>query len=517
MSKLTIRETLALPAFEAVATRVLTEEAHLERKVDWVHASELVDIDRYLRGGELLLTAGLGFGTSEHEQRGYIRRIVAAGAAALVVEEAGRAFDTLPRAIIDQARRSDLPLIGLSGEVRFASVSAQAHEELIRREDRRREREREVESAFTQLLVDGADHFAIIQLLEEITECPVVLENFVRHVVVYRSSTRYGEDVVEAWEPHSRSEHTEGEGCVVRPVLTRGKPWGWLHVLRKGSAGDSLIEFAADRAATAIAIALLSERTLRAHREQRSAALVTRLLLGDLGGEAFVERARRLGFDLSNGPLIVLVLNSADQSLTDTVTEFPFILAGMGEYLLAVLPEREFGRDAVRKLIETVGQGGGVSRAVGADRLPNAVEQAQSAAAVARGQGVTGVLHFDELGIERVLVLLGQGPELANFVEDELGPVLNWDASSANPLMPTLRAFLEADGNKSDAAEALFVQRRTLYNRLDRISALLGRSIDEVDTRQRIHLAVKGLDLLRSAPGSASGSAPGGRIGTRPH
>ena len=66
------------------------------------------------------------------------------------------------------------------------------------------------------------------------------------------------------------------------------------------------------------------------------------------------------------------------------------------------------------------------------------------------------------------------GPELASYVQDELGPLLAVDAKTHNPLLPTLREYLAMGGNKTEAAQRLFVQRRTLYHRLDRISAILG-------------------------------------------
>jgi purine catabolism regulator len=62
--------------------------------------------------------------------------------------------------------------------------------------------------------------------------------------------------------------------------------------------------------------------------------------------------------------------------------------------------------------------------------------------------------------------------------------------------LPTLRTYLACDGNKSQAAQELFVQRRTLYYRLDRITGLLGRSLDDPDTRQALVFAVRGHDLL---------------------
>jgi purine catabolism regulator len=116
---------------------------------------------------------------------------------------------------------------------------------------------------------------------------------------------------------------------------------------------------------------------------------------------------------------------------------------------------------------------------------------------VAAARPDKAVHRFDDLGVLRLLASLAGGPELARYIEDELGAVLKHDAKSANPLLPTLRTYLACDGNKSQTANELFVQRRTLYYRLDRITHLLGRSLDDPDTRQALVFAVRGHDLLQ--------------------
>jgi purine catabolism regulator len=116
-------------------------------------------------------------------------------------------------------------------------------------------------------------------------------------------------------------------------------------------------------------------------------------------------------------------------------------------------------------------------------------------------------LRFDELGVERLLVALAPGPELASYVQDELGPLLAVDAKTQNPLLPTLKEYLAVGGNKTEAAQRLFVQRRTLYHRLDRISAILGRSLEDPTTQQSLLLAVRALDLLDGKAGSPRGTA----------
>jgi purine catabolism regulator len=59
---MTVEAALRLEVFSRVAMKVYAGEESLDRMVRWVHPTEIPDIARFLRGGEMLLTAGLGIG-----------------------------------------------------------------------------------------------------------------------------------------------------------------------------------------------------------------------------------------------------------------------------------------------------------------------------------------------------------------------------------------------------------------------------------------------------------------------
>ncbi|MFB6679415.1 PucR family transcriptional regulator [Streptomyces sp. NPDC056390] len=498
----TLAQALRLEAFQDADARLLTGEAKLDHEVRWVHSSEIPDVSRFLSGGELLLTAGLGMGATAAQQRIYVREVHAAGAVALVIEESGRMFDRIPQAVVEEATVCGLPVIALGTEVPFAAVSAQVHEVLTGIRVRALTQERKIESTFNALLLAGGDYLSIMRELARLTSAAVILEN-VAHQVVASAGT-VGDDLGE-FARHADDPHESTDTCIRCPVLMRGQTWGWLHALSPRAVTLHSPTFAAERAATAVAISLLSDHTRDARDNQRSTALITRLVLGDLTGPEFVDRAAGLGCRLGREDLVVIVLNKEpgqDHRVVDTgrATRQAAIQADMGDYRMVITSSGAWKGGAAVDPEHTV-RGGGISRSVEAAMLPTALTQARSAAAVARSLAVPRVVRFDDLGVERLLVALAQGPELASYVQDELGPILARDTQSATPLLPTLRAYLESDGNKSDAAAHLHIQRRTLYNRLDRISALLGRSLEDAATRQALFLATKSLDLLEGSPG----------------
>jgi purine catabolism regulator len=527
---LTVEAVLQLEIFRRAGAEVLAGKRNLHRSVRWVHAGEIPDISRFLSGGELLLTAGLGIGDSEGAQRDYVRRICSAKAAVLVVELAGRAFAVMPDAVTDEAEKLGFPLVGLKEEIPFAEVSAQVHELLVELRIQELTAEEAVSQAFMNLLLQGADYFSLTGELARRVGHPIVLEDKAHQVLAYVGRTPEADAIMAEWGTHSRVLHelqplsprghrpipavrartaAEFAECARRPVVLRGECWGWLHVLHGAAELAGSDVYSLDRAAAALAITLVSERESGARAAQRQGALVNRLMLGDLSGEDFVKKALALGRDLRGRGLVVVVAGKeaadggafGEQGLSTVLREarIPAVVADIGDQALAVAGLPSGGSDGA--VADTLRTGravrAGISRVVDAAQLYAAVQQARKAGAAAATRPEPSVLRFDDLGVLRLLVALAQGPELAGYVEDELGSLLRHDASSANRLLPTLRAYLECDGNKSQAADALYVQRRTLYYRLERLNRLLGASLDDPDVRQRLLLAIRGLDLLQ--------------------
>lgn len=513
---MTVEAALQLEVFERVPLKVYAGHENLDRVIRWVHPTEIPDIASFLTGGEMLLTAGLGIGHTAAEQQSYIARLADAGAAVLIIELSGRAFDTMPAPLVDAARDRGLPVVGLAGELPFVEVSAQVHESIVDQRVLDLSAYERLNATFMQLLLAGRDPVGFTEALADEVGHPVVLEDATHQIVAYSANSPEGDEVLSHWEQHSRVEHEtssdsgaagEAPNCTRRAVVLRGERWGWLHVLHGGTAVVGTAGYAVDRATDGIAIALLGARESGARSAQRQNALVSRLLLGDIDGEAFVARALRLGRDLRDRALVVVsVLRESPAGATsdDAMEELcrtmrvPAVVADLGEHTLAIMGlSRTSSERKIVDRLRALDIRAGVSRPVSAGQLSTAVEQARSAASVAAAKPDKEVHRFDDLGVLRLLASLAGGPELARYIEDELGAILKHDATASNPLLPTLRTYLACDGNKSQAAQQLFVQRRTLYYRLERITNLLERSLDDPDTRQALVFAVRGHDLLQ--------------------
>lgn len=518
---LSVAAALQLEVFSRTQFEVFAGTENLGRDIRWVHPVEIADIGKFLSGGELLLTAGLGIGRTPTAQRTYIQDVSAAGAAALIIELSGRAFTTMPKPLIEEAQRLGFPLIGLAGEVPFVEVSAQVHELIADARNADLEAFEAVNTDFMKILLASGSPVSITEALAHRVGCPVALESGDHELIAYAGGTAETDEVIRNWGLHARVAHRPSDEhrthsfvsggadqdlCTRRSIILRGEVGGWLHTFLGNAVLTTVQAYAIERGADSIAIAMIGDRERGVRAAQHQGSLINRLLRGDISGQQFVDRSLRIGRDLRGRPLAVVIVAKEPDSTGDDDSKLekalkplktPSVVADIGDVVVGVVGlNPQMTIKGLVKRLEPFSMRCGVSRKVDTDHLPDAIRQARSAAAIAASRDQSSVLAFDSLGLRRLLFALAEGPELSNFVQDELGPILEHDAREANALMPTLRAIIETDGNKSRAAAALYVQRRTLYYRLERLNALLGRSIEDAEVRSGLVVAIQALDFL---------------------
>src|SRR5688500_5865966 len=159
----TLGDLLALPAVQNARPEIAGSRENVDgRAVRWVHTSEIHDIAPLLKGGEALLTTGLGLVALPAEaHRAYVAALARVGVAALLLE-LGRSFPTAPPALLDEAARVGLPVILLHGVVPFIEVTEQAHAAIL---DQEVTALREVAEQRTRLLQAMAESPGVVGLV----------------------------------------------------------------------------------------------------------------------------------------------------------------------------------------------------------------------------------------------------------------------------------------------------------------------------------------------------------------
>ncbi len=254
----TVREVIALDPVRVGAPRLVAGESGLDRPVRWVHSAEVPDIATLLRGGELVLTTGIGLPADDAGVRAFVNDLAEVGVAGLVVELGRRYTASVPRVMAAAAQKAGMPLIELRRPTPFVRITEAVHSLIVDAQLAELRATEEIHQRFTELSVEGAEPAEVVHQAAQLAGCPVVLENLARQVLAYDAAGDRAELLLDGWEQHSRrvkAQPTTGRsgydadtGWLVTPVGARGQDWGRL--LLRWPASGTAQDFTAARDAS---------------------------------------------------------------------------------------------------------------------------------------------------------------------------------------------------------------------------------------------------------------------------
>ena len=237
--------------------------------------------------------------------------------------------------------------------------------------------------------------------------------------------------------------------------------------------------------ATTVAVLLASERSL-AEAELRSRGEFLHALLSGTAEESSLNRrARAIGLDLRAVTAVAVVdarpVGSAAAAAFAgrAVTELRGWLAAHGDQLVLLLPTSlERAREVLAPATGTGGAAPTIGLAAstgGPDGVRTAHEEARQTAALLLALDRAGTCAAsEELGLYRSLFSRAGRGELATFVRSTIGPLLDYDTARQRDLTPTLETYLEQARHHARTCEVLHIHPNTLYQRLDRVTEVLG-------------------------------------------
>ena len=531
---LTLADVLELPVVRRALPEVIAGGDGLDRRLRWAHVIEMADPSDLLKGGELVLTTGIGAGARERDQARWIASVIEQGAAAVAVELGSTWRERIPEAVVRACTQAGVPLVAFRRAVRFIDITEAVHAAVLNSQFELLRRGEEIHRRFTELILHGRGVPEILAELAAAVGNPVVLED-AGHELVYYVCGPSGDDVaLAAWTDLHRAEARgeAPEGALQVDVRLMDSSWGRLLALAVDEPLDDFDRVATERAALAVAIDLLGQQHEEHLRARSRGAFLSDLADGRVDQADARRRAEALGLSHGHpgrGELLPLAASwrgprsrrgeelswtrlSGELRTALSSTGFGVLLGPRDVDLLVLLSLG--GRSYDEALAEHVAglfhgvlerRGAGIEVAALAIGAPAETGAAagQGLRRVRRSAGAATALPprrwYDARrpGVTDLLHDLRDAPELDAFVDEQLGPLLAAGSARHRALLETLEAYLAAGGRKAQAARALHLERQSLYLRLRRIEELLGVSLDDEDVVLGLHLAVRALAFRR--------------------
>ena len=526
--------------------QVLSGADRLDAGIRWVHVAEVRDVGELLQGGELILSTGLAMRGPGSDPVGYLTELVAAGAAGLVVE-LGAQLPRVPDQVVEAARSAGFPLVALNRQVRFVEVTEEVHRRIVAEQLEQVEHAREVHETFTRLSLESADPATIVATTAALCGSSVVLEDLARHVVAFESRGRPAAGLLAGWERRSRAAPlldstgiTGPEGWVTAAVGLPGDRWGRL-VVPDPQLNQGRLSIVLERAAQALELGRMVERDRFSLALQAQGGLLADLAAGGVPDEASaLARATSLGLARAAAYVAVVAVparptgtpRTADAHRSRALVEqlVRALKTSRLDGLVGTVADRRVG------LLLAVRGPGDVERALDAlvQRLPDdgTVLGAgpPSASLLTAGVGMRQAAHVAEVAttiartdgrrwfrasdvrLTGLLALLHDDPRLQSFVEAELGPLLEHEATVGAGMLDLLRQYVAAGGNKTRLAASTHRSRPALYKKLARLEHILGVDLDEPSSLMSLGVAVTAYDLHGRADGQVTGQVTNQRF-----
>lgn len=99
------------------------------------------------------------------------------------------------------------------------------------------------------------------------------------------------------------------------------------------------------------------------------------------------------------------------------------------------------------------------------------------------------LLHFDEMGIFRLLYSVEDAALLGEMRDGPLQPLIEYDQKHSSNYLETLELYLKYNGSIQAVAEAMFTHRNTVIYRITNIKKMLGTELESTEERLMYQMA----------------------------
>lgn len=531
-------------------------EGRIITKVNIMADYEIVD---WVGEGELLLTTVLALGDDESFSSNLVETLYDKGLAGLAIRVGGSKRD-IDKHLIESADRLGFPLIELDSTLPLSDIINALSSHISNRQAALITKLERTHKNLMDIVLNGGGMKEIAKMIYHATGNPVMLKDNIFGIwegedggegsqllvsnllpIVYReewTNNLFNKNIKEAFES---TDNINGKvlNRVTVPILAANNIYGYILLWAANKPIESIDVRTLETASTVMALEITKRMSVYQVESRYKMEFLENLLSRDSSMQNLaLERGSFFGWDQQDGYIVMIVsiessepVKKGKEMTTDVFNYYKNSMVNEIEAIVKAEKEKALigeKSDSIILLLgadenSTVNQINEKSMRIG-DKIIRALDakfyktkaivgigryyentrelwKSYQEARKAISLGVmdtagSRVIHFEKLGIYKLLSHEGLENELQLFYKSTIYPLVEYDKKRNTDFIPTLRAYFETDGNLKKMADILFTHYNTILYRLQRIQKIAGIDLKSAGDRLNMEIGLKILNIF---------------------
>ncbi|MET3505413.1 PucR family transcriptional regulator [Halalkalibacter oceani] len=521
-----------------------------ERIVQHVAVMEVPDTIRWLKGNDFLLSSLFSVKDDPEALEQLVPQLIEKNCAGLAIKTYHALEEGIPAIILEQANAYQFPIIEIKNEVSYLDIMTPLMAGILTNNSPRSEQVEDYYKWVSELAFNGESLDIILDTLKKIMTNHVTLESEIPFIkynhddLIASFSREQRNEFLKARRPIKTKRELNGKkvNCIVAPLILNQEINGFLTCWETESELTSFHLILLERVIPLIALEFLKVKTKIEVEQKYRNEFLREIVSGNIKMEEAIEKGKFYNWNFNESYEVIIlaidhfmrVVKRLDHNelfiqeyklkilrIMENLMRIKMSSAIVGmtsNYFIILKPAKkhihlaENKKDmiqATKKFITNIiaelkRQVPEVTFTSGIGRFHSgfcgiSIGYKDAIKTIEIGKEIFGrrtVLHFDDLGIYRMLSQLESNEELTTVYHDTIKKLVTYDENSGANLVETLKVYFEHDCSLKDTAELLYIHVNTIKYRLKKIKELTEYDVFRTEDKFYLQLGLKVARLL---------------------
>ncbi|MGM0446201.1 MAG: PucR family transcriptional regulator [Bacillota bacterium] len=539
--ELTIKDILKMDFMSKA--ELISGDKGINRQVKYVDVMEVPDVDEWIKEGVFLLTTGYNIKDNPSLQKRIIKRMFEVNAGALCIKE-GRYLKNIPALLIELGDRFNLPIIKIPKDIPYNKIMIPLFSQILDKKNISLSRFEKIHNELTKVVLKGGGIDLLAQTLHKLINKPVLIQD--NNLKTLALVGKYEEekeirahletskkkllDIFSSSRKAARIKYKNVSfSKIVAPIFITDEIYGFVSAFEMNDNKLDNIDFrAVELTSTNIALELLKKKDRVATENRLKSEFIDDLLNDNYNDEmTMLQRGKYFNWDLRSDYYVIVVdIDNFEEFYLNLDTKNEDIIQQIKDKIKSIIKwelmmfdkdiiiinqsdsfvifykstssqkEKELNKfcekikEEINKQISDITVSIGIGNLYqGMEGLKKSYNEAFKSLEMGKKLFSSNkIIKFNKLGIFRVISKLDKDPDLFDFYEEKLGPLINSDKQE---LVNTISSIIKNFGNKTAAAKDLCIHRNTLNYRIKKIENILDIDLDKAENYLDLYLALK--------------------------